>query len=489
MARSAGEAAETRAGEPQELRRDVVGLVGSIFQGITHMAPAAGVMTGIGFIASSAGSAIPLAFVLAGIISLLIAASINQMAKHLPSAGGYYTYVSRGINPRVGFMTGWIYFLYDPLIPNLCTLVTAAYVSSTVQDLFGFPVPWWLYAIVVYLGLGLITYLGIQPSIRTAIAFTTIEVAITLLFSIVLFATHGISGHAVAQSFTLSGVPTGFQGLAFGMIFTVLSYTGFESTIPLAEETRNPRVNIARAAVLSVVFIIVYYAIFSFATIVGWGPDRMGSLIKDSAPYNTLANATWGKAGVALLTLALMNSGWGCSLAGQNAVVRVLYKMGQVGVLPKAFASVHPRYQSPHVAVFAMTALSFVVLVLLGVWLGPIGGFGLLATMIGLGTILVYALGMIAVPIYYRREHPEETNVFLTYLFPIVGTLMLIPVLYASVYPPPAFPLNLAPYIDIVWILIGVVTVVWLNRTRPQQLQAGAEAIFAETGAGSDLAR
>jgi amino acid transporter len=235
--------------------------------------------------------------------------------------------------------------------------------------------------------------------------------------------------------------------------------------------------------------IIVYYTIFSFATVVGWGPDRMDALIKDSAPYNTLANATWGKVGIALLTLALMNSSWGCSLAGQNAVVRVLYKMGQVGVLPRAFAAVHPRYQTPYIATFMMTGLSFLVLIVLGATLGPIQGFGLLATIISVGTIIVYALGMIAVPIYYRREHPDEINVFLTYVFPIVGTLMLIPVLYASVYPPPAFPLNLAPYIDVVWILIGIGTVLYLGRTRPRQLEAGAQAIFADTGAASDLPR
>src|SRR5207237_979708 len=135
------------------------------------------------------------------------------------------------------------------------------------------------------------------------------------------------------------------------------------------------------------------------ATIVGWGPNRMSALTGDSAPYNTMSNFYWGKIGIVLLTLALMNSSWGCSLAGQNAVVRVIYKMGQVGVLPKVFASVHPKYQTP------------------------------------------------------------------------------------------SFPLNLAPYIDIVWILIGIGTVVYLGRTRPQQLQAGAQAIFAETGAASDLPR
>src|SRR5215831_20792283 len=268
----------SRSGPEPALRKDAVGAWGSIFQGLTHMAPAAGVMTGIGFVAASSGAATPLAFVLAGVIALLIAMSINQMAKHLPSAGGYYTYVSRGIGPRWGFMTGWIYFLYDPLIPNLCTLVVATYVSDTVSSLFGVNVPWWLYASVVYIGLGVISFLGVKPSIATAIAFTCVEAGITLVFSFYMISVHGISGQDLHQTFTLAGSPTGFSGLAFGMIFTVLSYTGFESTIPLAEETKNPRQTIAMAAVVSVAMIIVYYVIFSFATVVGWGPDRMTAL-------------------------------------------------------------------------------------------------------------------------------------------------------------------------------------------------------------------
>src|SRR5260221_3577458 len=107
----------TQTAPEPELRRDAVGLWGSIFQGLTHMAPAAGVMTGIGFIAASAGSAIPLAFMLTGVISLLIAMSINQLARHLPSAGGYYTYLPRSSAPRLWSLTSWIYFPYDPLIP------------------------------------------------------------------------------------------------------------------------------------------------------------------------------------------------------------------------------------------------------------------------------------------------------------------------------------------------------------------------------------
>jgi amino acid transporter len=317
-----------------------------------------------------------------------------------------------------------------------------------------------------------------------------LEIGITLALSVALFGSHGVTGHDLSFGFTLAGVPKGLSGLAFGMIFTVLSYTGFESTIPLAEETRNPRHSIAWAAVLSVVIVGVYYLIFSFATVVGWGPENsIKTLATANAPYNTLAHSVWGNFGIAILTLALMNSGWGCSLAGQNAVIRVLYKMGQVGVLPSGLARIHPKYRTPYVAALSMTALSLVVLLLLGVTLGPANGFGFLATVISVGTILVYAVGMISVPIYYRREHPDEVNLFMTYVFPIVGVLLLVPVLYASVWPPPAFPLNLAPYVDLVWILTGVAVLVFLARTRPKELEAGAETIFTETDVAAGVPR
>lgn len=464
------------------LARNAIGLPAATFQGITHMAPAAGVILGIAFIAGSAGAGLPLAFLLGMIICLLIAFSINQLARHLPSAGGYYTYVSRALSPRIGFMTGWLYFLYDPLIPNLCTLTVSVYFSSAVQQLFGLNIPWWVYASVVFLGLGALTYAGISPSIRTAIAFTLVEIVITMAMSLAIFFKYGLTGHDLAAGFTFAGIPKGFSGIAFGLIFSVLSYTGFESTVPLAEETKNPRFNIAWATVFSVIVVGVYYVIFSLATTVGWGPAAtIRTLATANTPFVTLAHNIAGGVGVAFLTLALMNSGWGCSLAGQNAVIRVFYKMGKVGVLPRALAQIHPRFKTPHVAVIFQTVVNFVVMIILGVTLGPLNGFGLLGTMITVGLLFVYGAGMISVPVFYRREHPSETNVFLTYVFPIVGTLLLIPILYASVYPAPAFPLNLSPYVDLVWFLIGIAVLVFLSRTRPAELEAGAQEIFVET--------
>ena len=76
--------------EPQDsgatqLNRGVLGLTAITFQGITHMAPAAGVMLSAPFIATFAGPAMGLAFGLAGIIALLLAHAVAQLARHLRS--------------------------------------------------------------------------------------------------------------------------------------------------------------------------------------------------------------------------------------------------------------------------------------------------------------------------------------------------------------------------------------------------------------------
>lgn len=470
--------------EGHELRRNVLGLPAITFQGITHMAPAAGVILSAPFIATYAGAAMPLAFLLALIVSLLIASSIAQLAKHLPSAGGYYTYISRGLGPKLGFMTGWLYFLYDPVIPSLCTVIVGGIFHDTLKSLFGIEFPWWLFTILVYLGLGLLTYIGARPSVRTAIGFAIAEVLITLALSIALLAKHGITGHDLRFTFTMSGIPTGLHGLAFGLIFSVLSFTGFESTAPLAEETRDPRRNVKWAVLLSTLVVGIYYVIFSFATVVGWGANAtIATFGSANNPYNTLANSVWGGPGSFIVLLALLNSAFGCSVAGQNAIIRVYYKMSLVGVLPRALARVHPRHRTPYVAIVFQTIVSLAVSLGLGFWLGTVNTFGFLGTLITVGLIFVYGAGMLAVPVFYRREHPDQINVWLTYVFPIIGIVLLVPILYASVAPPPPFPLNLPPYIDVAWFLIGLGVLAYLSRTRPRELQAGATAIFTDAPA------
>src|SRR5207249_7971562 len=104
------------------LAREAIGLREVLFQSITHMAPAAAVAFSIIAGAGFAGGALPLAVILALIGCLLVAISIGQLAKHLPSAGAFYTYTSRGIHPSVGFLVAWAYAGIEPLVAPLLFL-------------------------------------------------------------------------------------------------------------------------------------------------------------------------------------------------------------------------------------------------------------------------------------------------------------------------------------------------------------------------------
>ena len=78
------------------LERNAIGLTEVLFQSITHMAPAVAVALSIGFATGLAGGNTPLAVLIALVAVLLTAYSIGELARHLPSAGGMFTYVGRG---------------------------------------------------------------------------------------------------------------------------------------------------------------------------------------------------------------------------------------------------------------------------------------------------------------------------------------------------------------------------------------------------------
>ena len=126
-----------------ELRAGALRLPAVLMQGLTHMAPATALLFTIQFTTTHAGTAAPLAYLLAFFIVIVLGVCLTQLAKHLPSAGGYYTYVSRTVHPRVGFLASWLYFLYDPTVAGFLL----AFIGSVLEAFmcaYGVDFSWWL---------------------------------------------------------------------------------------------------------------------------------------------------------------------------------------------------------------------------------------------------------------------------------------------------------------------------------------------------------
>src|SRR5512144_2515905 len=138
----------------------------SIFmQSLTMVAPGIAALFYTPVVVAQAGLAAPLAYPIAFLIVLFTAVVLAELAKAVPSAGGYYTYVARGVGPRWGFLVSWMNFIYAPLVLGAVT-VFGGYVISSSLEWNGLLADWFplIFGVAIVSLVAYIQYLGVQLS-------------------------------------------------------------------------------------------------------------------------------------------------------------------------------------------------------------------------------------------------------------------------------------------------------------------------------------
>jgi amino acid transporter len=147
--------------------------------------------------------------------------------------------------------------------------------------------------------------------------------------------------------FNPGNAPT-VQGIYIGATFSVFAFSGWETTTPLAEETRDPRKAVPIALVSSVLLVGSVDLVVSWGAVLGLGPRNVASAAGgERNPLFALADRVWGF-GWAFLLFALLNSAFCTALGGLNATVRMWYAMGRTGALPTWLGHIHPRWRTPN---------------------------------------------------------------------------------------------------------------------------------------------
>src|ERR1700744_2338025 len=172
------------SGAGRSLQRNSVGLPTVLMQSIAQIAPAVGVLTTIAFNTQQAGLGAPSTYIAAFIIGLVVAISLAQLGKHLPSAGGFYTYVSATVGPRSGFMVGWLYSWVVALIPGGLASYTGFVLQTELQQNYGVRVPWQLITCAILLLVGFTGYRGIRASGKMLTVLSIVEMLIVAALSI-----------------------------------------------------------------------------------------------------------------------------------------------------------------------------------------------------------------------------------------------------------------------------------------------------------------
>ncbi|MGA2024297.1 MAG: APC family permease, partial [Steroidobacteraceae bacterium] len=255
--------------------------------------------------------------------------------------------------------------------------------------------------------------------------------------------------------------------------------SGFEAPAPLAQESRRSNKLVGQAVILSLVAIGAYYVFASYASAIGWGTGNMAAFASNPNPYYALGRALWGS-GWWFVAFALVNSAIAGGLACTNSASRVMYTMGRAGTLPARFGTIHPVHQTPTFAIAFAQIVGFAAVLLVGLLLRPEDVFAFLGTISALAVIVLYAMANLALTSYVRRMHPERFSVWQHVVVPWTATVALAPVLFITLYPVPAWPFSIAPYLFLTLLLIGFAYMQWLESRDPGALLRGAAMLVGE---------
>ncbi len=436
------------------LKKGVITLPGVLMQSVTSIAPAIAGMFTVPFIVLNAGIAAPLAYLGAFIIALFLGFVLSQFSRHLSSTGSYYTFVSRSLGGRWGFLVAWVYLLFYPVVIAQVGSFMGSTLQSTLKAEYGITFQWWWFMVFLILFVGYTGWRGVELSVRLLIVLGVIEALIVLALAVNGFASPGPGGVNFGW-LTFSNA----HGLFLGVVFAIFAITGWDAAAPLAEESRDPKRTVPRAVMGSILIMGVFLVLVSWGQTSGWGTDKLTAFAGSAQlPAFVLGQRFWGGAWWIVL-FALFNSAIAVSIACTNASTRFLYGMARARALPSWLLKVNDKYQTPTNAVLTQTGINVLLGLVLPLFIGVANVYNVTGTWFTFALAFVYIVANVGLYLFYKREHRDELNAFKHLVVPAIGTIALLVVVYYSVNPLPAWPVSLAPFIVLAWLAIGVVVV------------------------------
>jgi putrescine importer len=349
------EAVQTGKPAQPHLKR-VLSLWDLIYYGVILTSPIAAVpLFGEGQVLSHGHTVATL--LLAMVAMSVTAISFGRMASVYPSSGSVYTYISRELNPHLGFVIGWAMFLEYLFQP----IQNALYAVLTIQRM----TPRIPFAILAALAVGLITFMtvqGIKFTARTNEVLLGFMMLVTTVFLVEAFR-YVVLHHRYAGLMSMQPIynPATFnlRALAAGTSLAALVFIGFDGVSILAEEVKNPKRNVLLASVLVVVFTGLFSGLQVYMAQRVW-PDYT-TLQNPETAFMDVAQMASGPYLFAAYGAMLLVSSIACGLAGHVGASRLLYSMGRDNVLPrKIFGYLSPKKSNPIYNVWIIGLLAYI---------------------------------------------------------------------------------------------------------------------------------
>ncbi|RCH67185.1 amino acid permease [Streptomyces sp. SDr-06] len=379
-----------------------------------------GIFVVLGEAVPKAGPAVTISFVLAGLTALFSALSYAELAGSIPVAGSSYSYAYATLGELIAWICGWCLILEYGVSVAAVAVGWGQYLNEFLDGTIGVTIPDALSAppgdggifnlpalIVVVLAMGLLLG-GARESARANTIMVGVKIAALVLFCVIGFMGFKSGNYA-------NFMPMGTAGVSGAASTLFFSYIGFDAASTAGEEAKNPKRDLPRAIMLSLVIVTALYVLVAFVA-VGARPWKqfegseaaLAGIMKDVTGHSFWATLLAACAVIAIASVVLT------VLYGQT---RILFAMSRDGLVPKVFAKVSPRSGTPVANTVAVSLFCGVLAAAV-----PLGN---LADATSIGTLFAFALVNVAVVIL-RKTRPEMPRTFrvpLGWVVPILGFL------------------------------------------------------------------
>jgi amino acid transporter len=463
-----------RLGEKHLTLVDVVaqsiGFIGPVFSA-AFLIP---LIAGFSASGKGAGIATPFAVLLAAVGTFALGWIVAQYAKKIHAAGSLYDYVSKGLGRSVGGAAGWVYYGGTTVLASAIACLVGWYMHDVIFTadpavpgvLSGSsPLPMWAWSLIFVAGVFLIQYLGVRISTRVQLSLALVSAVVVLAFFVKVIAD---APTASLKALNPSEAPD-LSSLLFGVLYGVLIFVGFETAANLAEETAEPKREIPRAVLLTVVIVTGFYLIAAYAQIAGFGFDI--SVITDpsvaAAPLFALGSPTdvggYGSTTILkVLEVVVLLDVLAVGLGAAVASTRGVFALARDRRIPGGLAKVSPSRGTPAAAIVFVEAVSLVMVLLaefaddlfalrprqahyfeMFAWLSTFGGFAL---MVVYGVLAFGAL-------FGLRDHRNYLGVVIA---AVLGIAIAAGAVFGGIYKQPN-PTSLVWIYVAIWAAIGLI--------------------------------
>src|ERR1700686_1911934 len=431
------------------LRREVLSPMETLAQSVSTIAPTTTPVATIPLVCALAGNGTWLAYVLASLAILLVAACISKFARYSASPGSLYTYTAKIMPPAVSAASAWSLLL--------AYIVTGAsviggfyqYGNLLLRDATGHATSAIFLALLVTSISIWIAWRDVKISARVMLWIEAISVSLILIVVILVLARTGFN--LDRDQLHLRGM-TG-SGLRLGLVLALFSFVGFESATTLGSEARNPLRTIPRAVIQSALLAGAIFIACAYAEVLGLrsaGQD----LGTSQAPMRVLARVGGLPLLGPLIDMGALVSMFAGTLACITAAARVLLLRSHNGLVHGSLRKTHARNETPGLAIFVMGAAAVLPVVILAA-LGSKGldVYGWMGSLATYGFIVAYALVSLALPRYLREHNAYRPG---AQIIPWLAFCAMLLALAGNLYPVPEGPYGKLPYIYLAYLIAGL---------------------------------